>query len=135
MQCLQPEYERTWHRAPLYLVFRLHLTMPRHECDNRHDAVADPSCEVSSSNPNCQSRLLQIDTDAKGSVVSFLSIRLLALCSLIVIFYAHLPETLHQYSAFLDVDQSIGIGDLTCSDFPAGGGGDNHNLEFPPGAL
>jgi hypothetical protein len=81
MQCLQPEYERTWHRAPLSLVFRLHLTMPRHECDNRGG------------------------------------------------------ETLHQYLAFLDVDQSIGIGDLTCSDFPAGGGGDNHNLEFPPGAL
>jgi hypothetical protein len=44
-------------------------------------------------------------------------------------------RALHQYLAFLDVDQSIGIGDLTCSDIPAGGGGDNHNLEFPQGAL
>jgi hypothetical protein len=50
--------------------------MHRHECDNRHDAVADAYCEVSSSNPNCLSKSLKIDKDAKGSVTSFLSIRL-----------------------------------------------------------
>jgi hypothetical protein len=59
--------------------------MHRHECNNRHDAVADPSCEVSSSNPSCLTKSLKIDKDAKGSVTSFLSIRLLAMCLLIVI--------------------------------------------------
>jgi hypothetical protein len=36
-------------------------------------------------------------------------------------FYA-LLKPVHQYKALLVVDQSIGIGDLTCSDIPSGGG-------------